>query len=706
MANKRSRDALESSPAGPPQHAPYALYGTPLPAYESDARDDGSYVPIWKQEVTDERGRKRLHGAFTGGFSAGYFNTVGSKEGWTPSTFVSSRTSRAKDGKSQGQRVEDFMDEEDLAEQAESQKLETQSAFAGLGDGGDGVASRGGMFSDLFRTSGETMGVKLLEKMGWRQGQGIGPKVKRRAKGDEKGEVHSFAPQNSRMISFVPKTDKKGLGFAGEGKLQEEDSTNDVDQDGDERDARILQTNRSNLFNKPKKLKKSGIGLGVLNDTGSDDDDPYTMGPQISYNRAIGGNKSKKKGGLVSGTGDANVNKPMGAFSKKSAQRAAISDGFRKCRDGRLPLDGFVLSLSTLSVQENEYPPPTIPEGYIATHKADQVPRSRSGPTSFQSTADAAKASSLNPASRAAMLGEQRLPGKSVFNFLSPAARDRIAVASGRSDLPPGLGESAPAGSEPTESDKRRTLWDLVPPLDRATAAAALHRGTTGWMPYAEDDGKRSRYRHFLELHAGQHANLPSRAPGATNDDWTKELREFAQAAEVFKPISGLMATRFTTSTAAPRLATDAPDPQPIATDVKDDDPALKAAKLGMFGPLTRSRTSFYPSRLLCKRFGVKPPANVAVDPTGPDGNTSKEPGRAFGDIVSQASIDRMMREASSRPMSTFASASVGGTESGSFVPPPEKAEVDVERNAALEQKRAGAAVFKAIFGSDDEDDE
>lgn len=31
--------------------------------------------------VTDERGRRRFHGAFTGGFSAGYFNTVGSKEG-------------------------------------------------------------------------------------------------------------------------------------------------------------------------------------------------------------------------------------------------------------------------------------------------------------------------------------------------------------------------------------------------------------------------------------------------------------------------------------------------------------------------------------------------------------------------------------------------------------------------------------------------
>jgi G patch domain-containing protein 1 len=88
--------------------------------------------------VRDEQGRRRLHGAFTGGFSAGYFNTVGSKEGtfisisltlvfydrifsgWTPSTFVSSRSDRAKQ---KGSRPEDFMDEEDLAELREGQKL-------------------------------------------------------------------------------------------------------------------------------------------------------------------------------------------------------------------------------------------------------------------------------------------------------------------------------------------------------------------------------------------------------------------------------------------------------------------------------------------------------------------------------------------------------------------------------------------------------
>ena len=40
-------------------------------------------------------GRRRFHGAFTGGYSAGFFNTVGSKEGWAPATFKSSREQRA-----------------------------------------------------------------------------------------------------------------------------------------------------------------------------------------------------------------------------------------------------------------------------------------------------------------------------------------------------------------------------------------------------------------------------------------------------------------------------------------------------------------------------------------------------------------------------------------------------------------------------------
>jgi len=95
MSIKRSRATYEADLQT--QQSPFAFFGTPLPPRDPDIRDDGSYVPIWKQEVRDERGLKRLHGAFTGGFSAGYYNTVGSKEGWTPSTFVSSRSNRKKD---------------------------------------------------------------------------------------------------------------------------------------------------------------------------------------------------------------------------------------------------------------------------------------------------------------------------------------------------------------------------------------------------------------------------------------------------------------------------------------------------------------------------------------------------------------------------------------------------------------------------------
>lgn len=64
----------------------FVIFGTAFPeTTDKDRRagrsDAGQFVPLWKQEARDEKGRRRFHGAFTGGFSAGYFNTVGSKEG-------------------------------------------------------------------------------------------------------------------------------------------------------------------------------------------------------------------------------------------------------------------------------------------------------------------------------------------------------------------------------------------------------------------------------------------------------------------------------------------------------------------------------------------------------------------------------------------------------------------------------------------------
>ena len=59
------------------------VYGTPIEVPEDDEEPKRA-VPVQDQVVTDKQGRRRFHGAFTGGFSAGYFNTVGTKEGQRP----------------------------------------------------------------------------------------------------------------------------------------------------------------------------------------------------------------------------------------------------------------------------------------------------------------------------------------------------------------------------------------------------------------------------------------------------------------------------------------------------------------------------------------------------------------------------------------------------------------------------------------------
>ena len=66
-------------------------------------------LALEEQTVRDSRGRQRFHGAFTGGFSAGFFNTVGSRDGFQPASFVSSRGTRAD---LRIARPSDFMDDE------------------------------------------------------------------------------------------------------------------------------------------------------------------------------------------------------------------------------------------------------------------------------------------------------------------------------------------------------------------------------------------------------------------------------------------------------------------------------------------------------------------------------------------------------------------------------------------------------------------
>ncbi|KFA76241.1 hypothetical protein S40288_03624 [Stachybotrys chartarum IBT 40288] len=691
MSYKRSRTTYEAD-----NHAPYAVFGTPLPD-EAETRDDGSFVPVWKQEVRDERGRKRLHGAFTGGWSAGYFNTVGSKEGWTPSAFVSSRSNRRKDDSTTSQlRPEDYMDEEDLADATEAQKIETSQAFAGLGSSTQPGTGSGGLMG-IFRATGDSMGAKLLRRMGWKDGQGIGPKIRRRAQldmqsasADSGGDTYLFAPENAPMVQFVRKTDRKGLGHHGESRLPalrqeiDEEDEDEPSMSGTGRNGTSLLT-----MGRPKpKTKSSGIGVGILNDDGSDEEDPYEIGPKIKYNRVIGGDKKKKKK-----KGSAASNPALGSAPVFLPKNARAGGNLRRCHDGRLPLEGFVLTklVEDLTSVLSQYAPPPVPQGWVSSRKLAGT----AGSSSYVSTADAAKASSHDARSRAAILGEKALPGKSVFDYISASTREKLAAASGNSNLPAAGGE-IPRELVMSEEDRQHALREQIPKLDRETALAAIIRSAGG--PYADDGAKRARFRTYLESQANPGQPLPDKPSGVRDEDFLREMTEFYNCARIFKPMTGFMASRFTTAktTTAPTggdtTGTDLiskPEPKVV-------DPAEEAAKMGMFGPMTRKVEDFLPTRLLCKRFNVKAPAHSRPDNESGGGPRAAESWSTMApDEASQPGTSKdVLKEDGQKKEQTFA----GGTGQEMKKEP----DVNPDSNEAVEGKTAHADVLRAIFGDSD----
>ncbi|KAL4062541.1 hypothetical protein J3A83DRAFT_4381712 [Scleroderma citrinum] len=691
----------------------FCLIGTPLPPLEK-SKDTGEFVPLWKQEVRDEKGRRRLHGAFTGGFSAGYFNTVGSKEGWAPSTFVSSRAERVKARMS---RPEDFMDEEDLAERRADQNLVSEydemdivgstqaerEQKAGLGDTEKDPVTLA-LEEAIVPTPRDSVGARILKKMSWKLGWGIGPRVSWRQHEvqcgrdpdkmdvDDEARKHSYPPRDTPLVVVARKDDFHGLGYNKALGLN----------------ATLGSTQEGSSAKRGPRLA-GGFGLGVMNDADEDDLDVYDHAAGHGKSRtAFDVNDVQDEGRFVIGTRGFAISSRTVATKMPQSQDVR-SSGRDTFRDGTPVLQGFVLS--DKPVAEDAFPLPDVPEGWTPNPKqvwetaaADDTDKENaaSGATSQPQTYTQWKIG-ITPDQRGAALGETPLSSasRSVFDYMSKKDQERIKnIAASHSTTSTTAYDSTTRASIPPP----RSSGTSIPFIEPHIAEAALR----GFQPFTSNPTKQARYAAYLRAHAepASGISIPSRLQDQNPESYAQEMSEYAKAAALFRPVSGAMAGRFTSAAVLdlgpkvveglhkpatePEPQEDSPEELRTGDEVKEEDPKVHAARLGMYGAMTREVKPWQPARLLCKRFGVKDP-NPDMQYDTPIASSTQATDIPVQSDAATPTVPTSTSDETHDPAGKRDLANIG------------LGEDDGQGDDILTYERPAMDIFKAIFASDEE---
>ncbi|XP_052902150.1 G patch domain-containing protein 1 homolog [Anopheles moucheti] len=612
-------------------------YGTALPAFEEDAVPSKKPITVEDQIVLDSNGKRRFHGAFTGGFSAGYWNTVGSEEGWKPTEFKSSRTEKSSMARQQNPM--DFMDEEDLGEFGIApQRVQAKEDFAHNSASARSnkrrlelSVSKGPIpgqpvLRSLLEPAKEKTAVKILKKMGWREGQGIG---ERQTKGEKKranertskeqyimkmygceipgrteqniateddGDDGTDSSESDYEITFAPddfdplvaalKDNTFGLGYSG------------LDRGGTSKAFRLFDTLEVvDRNNKKLSIRGQAFGIGALED--DDDLDVYARDDMTRYDfsledrtkskRAIEAKKSGSEANTLEGFCPANSARKLA----KRVFRVDVPGGFkpRNWEERRSRFDPIDEGRAKKIQQENE-------------HKIKGLGRH-----------------DLDPKERGAILGEKPIVSNSWMEKLNKQSTSFVSREVMNEEAPPATKKE---DHEIGENSSQKASIPVNPSglVQQPSVLQRQYVGSTkeGFKPFIALPEKQERYEQFLafqptERYLTREQYLESLQPlNLSAWDRERELKEFMQAERMYRPLDGLMSERFVTASSL------------IANETipADGEPG-KGREIRM----QRSRVMWKPHKDICKRFNVPEPfGGMMVDEPGDAEKRRKEKGK------------------------------------------------------------------------------